>query len=233
MPFRFSEPIPDALDRGTWTQKLGAGIKRWMMSMEEAMGGLQGTPDVPSQIRAGEAADANDSQAAAPSNHIHDILTATPSVPVGDTFSPGTDAALMRADAGLRLGIVSAEGETIGHDGTDPVALPAPTMQRGGAFVAPTAPLDVVIWRAPWPCKVTAVKGEMEGGTSADVNARKNGTDEHLAADLSLTPGAWTDGGAVQNVDYVAGDSLEIRLKAVVGSPTAVTVQVEFNRLPT
>lgn len=232
MPGRFLEPIPESLDKGTWTARLGHELKLLLMSLQDSIGGLQGTPDTPSQIRAGEAADAMDSQSPAPSNHVHDILTATPSVPVGAAFSEGTLSALMRADAGLRLGLMTLEGETIGHDGTDPVALPAPTMQRGGAFVAPTAPLDVVIWRAPWPCKVTAVKGEMEGGTSADVNARKNGVSEHLAADLSLTPGTWADGGAVQNEDYVAGDSLEIRLKAVVGTPTAVTVQVEFNRLP-
>lgn len=232
MPGIFTERIPEDLDRGTFTQRLGHALKLWMMSAEIAINAVQGTPEPPTQIQAGESADAGDSNVPAPSNHVHDVLTAAPSVPVGASFTPGSSNALLRADVGFRLGLVSAEGEMIGHDGTDPVALPAPTITHSFVFLAPGGALDVVYWLAPWPAKVTAVKAQMVGGTSADVNARRNGVDEHLAADLSITPAAWADGGAVQNVDYVAGDYLEFRLKAVVGGPAAVTVQLEFNRLP-
>ncbi len=102
---RFTEPIPQELDKGGWNQRLGHLVKRWMQSVEDSLGGLQGSPDTPSEVQAGVAADASDSQAAAPSNHVHSIETAAPSVPVALGGSPdeGSGTALMRADATLVL----------------------------------------------------------------------------------------------------------------------------------
>jgi len=104
-------------------------------------------------------------------------------------------------------------------------------IQRGGAFVAPTGALAVVSWRAPYACVVTNVRGYRTGGTGATVNARRNGSSTHLSSDLSLSSAAtWMDGGAVQNVAYAVGDSLELLLQSVAGSPTQVAIQVEFRR---
>jgi len=102
---RFTDPIPESIDKGSFTQRLGHEIRLWMMSVQESLGGLQGTPDTPSRIEAGVAADPGDSQAAAPSDHIHSIETAAPSVPVALGGSPdeGSGTALMRADATLVL----------------------------------------------------------------------------------------------------------------------------------
>lgn len=87
---------------------------------------------------------------------------------------------------------------------------------------------DVTIWRAPFSCTVTNVRGYRTGGSAATINARRNGTSEHLSSDLSLgTPDVWADGGAVQNTAYVAGDSLEFRRKSATGKP-AITIQVDF-----
>lgn len=102
---RFTEPIPEDLDKGTWSARLGHLVKMWMMSAEESLGGLQGSPDTPSEVQAGVASDAMDSQAAAPSNHVHSVETAAPSVNVSlsGPASEGTGSALMRADATLVL----------------------------------------------------------------------------------------------------------------------------------
>lgn len=110
-------------------------------------------------------------------------------------------------------------------------AIDVAIIQRSGAFVSPTGALAVVAWRAPYPCVVVSVKGYRVGGTGATVNARRNGAAEHLASDLSLTSAdAWLDGGAVQNTAYAVGDSLELMLESVSGSPDQVVIQVEFRR---
>lgn len=114
------------------------------------------------------------------------------------------------------------------------LALPDLVEAHGGTIVNPngiTATISVVVWRAPYPCKVLAVLGYRVGGTSASINARHNGADNHLSSALSLTStDTWMDGGAVSNTTYAEGDSLEIMLTAVGGSPTQVAVQVVFAR---
>ena len=61
------------------------------------------------------------------------------------------------------------------------------------------------------------------------MNARRNGTDNHLASALSLTSAdTWMDGGAVQNAAYAAGDTMEIMLVTVAGLPLEVPIQVDL-----
>lgn len=55
-----------------------------------------------------------------------------------------------------------------------------------------------------------------------------NGAD-HLSSDLSLTTAnEWMDGGTVANTSYAIGDTLEVVLRSVTGSPTNVAVQCGF-----
>jgi len=106
-----------------------------------------------------------------------------------------------------------------------------PQIQRGGAFISPTAAVAVMAWRAPYACTVLNVRGYRSGGTAVSVNARKNGASTHLAADLNLSSDVtWMDGGAVQNATYAAGDTLELLLQSVTGTPAQVVVQVDFRR---
>ncbi|MDD5082736.1 MAG: hypothetical protein PHU08_05120 [Dehalococcoidales bacterium] len=105
------------------------------------------------------------------------------------------------------------------------------SFSKGGNVLSPDGAINVIIWRAPFACTVTAVKGYRVGGTGATVNARKNGTDEHLSSDLSLTSAdTWMDGGAVQNTLYSTDDKLEIMITSIEGNPTQVAVQVDFER---
>lgn len=103
---------------------------------------------------------------------------------------------------------------------------------RGGTIVKSdgVTAVDVVVWRAPVACTVTAVKGLRVAGTGVEVNALKNAL-TLLAANLSVTTAdTWTDGGAVQNATFAAGDKLTIRVAAPAGTPTQVAVQVDFSR---
>lgn len=105
---------------------------------------------------------------------------------------------------------------------------------HGGVAVNPygiTAAINVFVWIAPYFCTVTAVKGYRVGGTGATVNARKNGSLNHLASALSLTAADTVmDGGAVQNTQYQAGDKMEIMVVSTTGSPTQLGIVVYFTR---
>ena len=103
---------------------------------------------------------------------------------------------------------------------------------RGGTVLSPTVPINIIVWRAPFACTVNAVKGYVVGATGTTVNARKNGSLNHLSSNLSLgSTDTWLDGGAVQNTSYAIGDKMEIMITSVSGSPTEVAIQVELTRV--
>ena len=104
-------------------------------------------------------------------------------------------------------------------------------VQRGGTILTPTGAVDAIVWRASFACLVLAVRGYRSGGTGATINARRNGSGDHLSSDLSLTSAnTWMDGGPVQNGTYMIGDKLEIRIRSVGGTPSQVGVQVDLRR---
>jgi hypothetical protein len=106
-----------------------------------------------------------------------------------------------------------------------------PVFSKAGNILSPSGAVDAIIWRAQFACTVTAVRGYRVGGTGATINARRAGVDQHLASDLSLAAAdEWTDGGAVQNTAYTAGQAMEIQIVTVAGAPDQVAVQVEFTQ---
>ena len=117
------------------------------------------------------------------------------------------------------------------YDGTETISRSG-EFSRGGTVLDPAATArNVPVWRAPFACTVTNVRGYRVGGTGASINARLNGASNHLASNLSLTSAdTWTGGGAVQNTAYAAGDRLEIMIVSTAGSPTEIAIQVDFNR---
>jgi hypothetical protein len=108
------------------------------------------------------------------------------------------------------------------------------TFVKGGTFFQTsgiTTTANVIVWRAPFACTVTNVRGYRVGGSGATINARLNGASNHLSSALSLTSAdTWMDGGVVQNTAYAAGDKLEIMLASVSGSPTQICIMVEFTK---
>lgn len=172
--------------------------------------------------------------------------TGPPGIPgdEGEEGQPGTPGRIgvdgVAGAAGAQgpqgLGAPGVDGED-GDDGNDgspgivgPVG-PLGPFSVGGTILSPAAAINVIVWRARFACTVTNVRGYRVGGTGATINARKNGTLNHLAADLSLTSAdTWMDGGAVQNTAYAVGDKLEIMLVTLAGSPAQVAVQVDATR---
>lgn len=112
------------------------------------------------------------------------------------------------------------------------VELASTPITVGGVFLDPTAARNVMVWRAPYACTVTNVRGHRKGGTGATINARKNQASNHLASALSLvTADAWADGGAVQNATLAAGDDIEIMLVTVTGAVTEISIQVDLTKV--
>lgn len=102
-------------------------------------------------------------------------------------------------------------------------------ISRGGTVLVPTEAISVIVWYATFACTVTNIRGYRVGGTGATINARRNGSSNHLSSALSLTSAdTWMDGGAVQNTAYAIGDKLEIMIVSVAGDPDQVAVQIDF-----
>lgn len=102
---------------------------------------------------------------------------------------------------------------------------------KGATILDPAGAVNVVVWRAPYACTVTAVRGMRTGGTGATINARKNGASNHLASALSLaTAGAFQSNTTIANATYAAGDYLELMLVSIAGTPTSIVMQVDFEK---
>ena len=109
---------------------------------------------------------------------------------------------------------------------------------RGGTLVNTVdfiSAISVPVWSATWPCKVIKIKGYRVGGNeTTSINARKNGSSNHLATAKTLASAStWIDAGTVQNTNYAVGDSLEIMVVVPGASLTQIAIQVDFIKLLT
>ena len=79
------------------------------------------------------------------------------------------------------------------------------------------------------------IKGYRVGGdATTSINARKNGSSNHLATAKTLASAStWIDAGTVQNTNYAVGDSLEIMVVVPGASLTQIAIQVDFIKLLT
>ncbi len=99
---------------------------------------------------------------------------------------------------------------------------------HGATLIDPIV-ANVVIWQAAFNCTVTKVSAYRVGGGGATINARKNGSSTFLVIDLSVsTTNNWMSGGTLQNATIAAGDSLEIMVTTLSGSPTQLAIQIDF-----
>lgn len=133
MPGRKRGTPPVLETGGDFTSSLKSEMQDWMDGVDDAMSGLQATPDTPSMVQAGVPANANDSQTPAPSNHVHSADTAIPGTKVSYDQAPleGVGTSLMRADARLRLADGVTPGDILRWDGTNWLSVPMPTAIPG------------------------------------------------------------------------------------------------------
>lgn len=81
------------------------------------------TPGTPTTVDAGSAASTGDGPSYAYEDHEHAVSTAAPSNSTGTAASEGSGAALMRADATIKQGIVTTKGDLLTHNSTVPARL--------------------------------------------------------------------------------------------------------------
>jgi len=115
-------------------------------------------------------------------------------------------------------------------DGTSYYTLPKQQVfSKGGAILSPI-PQTIVIWRAPFACTVTAVRGYQDTGTGSVITAYDGATDL-LSTDIAISSAAtWQDGGSLAQTAVSAGDSIAIKVVSVSGSPNYLVIQVELTQ---
>jgi hypothetical protein len=162
-------------------------------------------------------------------NHTGTQLLST----ISDVTITATNLNILDDGVNTTLHFHDSDRARANHTGTQALStIVAFPISKGGTVLDPAATArNIIAWRAPFSCTVTNVRGYRTGGSAASINARRNGSSNHLASNLSLgTPDVWADGGAVQNTAYVAGDKLEIMIISTAGSPTEVAIQVDYTR---
>lgn len=105
------------------------------------------------------------------------------------------------------------------------------SISKGGTFLDPIIPNDVVVWRANGSYTISAVRAYLSGTTaaSASINTRVNSSN-NLSSNLFVTTsGNWWEGDTPINTAVSAGDSLEIRLLSLSGSVKYVNIQVDLS----
>jgi len=141
------------------------------------------------------------------------------------------------ADGALKTGVVNDDHVTSISQAKVtglPAALSSKADATGAVFTQGATLLDpvvtnVYIWQAPFACAVTRIAALRSGGTGCTMNIRKNGAQNLLSIDLSVsTAGNWMTGVGLQNATLGVNDSLEIMITAVTGSPAQVAVQLNF-----
>lgn len=111
------------------------------------------------------------------------------------------------------------------------LVLEAIPISRGAVVTSPVTGLTLMIWRAPYACTITNVRGHFKGGTSVVYNARRNQSSNFLSSNKTMsTADSWDDGGTVQNTAIAAGDDIEIMIVTVTGAVTECIIQVDLTR---
>ena len=113
------------------------------------------------------------------------------------------------------------------------------SFSRGGTFYDPlglagtsAATQNVIVWRAPYACTVTNVWGYRVTGSSATINARRNGIGTiATGSNISLTStDTWISASSLITTSFSVGDKLEIMLISSSGYPTQIAVQCDLTR---
>lgn len=144
---------------------------------------------------------------------------------VGDLIvgsAADTPARLAKGTTGQHL--ITDTGETLD------LKWESQTITIGAIFNTTLTVGDYIIWRVPFACTVTAVRGYVDTGTTTQFNAKKVGTGDFCSADITIDPSdAWEAGTVNQNTALSAGDTVAVEIVAA-GTATQLTIQVEVTR---
>lgn len=128
------------------------------------------TGEEPSPIHAGDSSLTGTLSAGwAPGDHIHSVNTAAPVFPTGTIALEGTATALLRADAVIKQGLVSAKGELVGHS-VLPGKVPAPTLD-GQVLMAKSSQDVGLVWSTIPAAPVSVTSNELSAVSAQAASA--------------------------------------------------------------
>lgn len=124
MPGRFTGRAPRFAGTA-WSMPVGRALDEFLRNVQKGMTNLQKTPGTPNPVQAGVDAAPGVGPAPALDDHVHDVdISGTP-VSVGILNAQGASGTgLARTNHQHRIGVLSAKGDLLSYDGTNPVALP-------------------------------------------------------------------------------------------------------------
>lgn len=106
------------------------------------------------------------------------------------------------------------------------------TFTLSTTILAPAADAYIV-WRAPFACTVTAIRGYVDAGTTTVINAFKGSVSSPTnfsTADLSITSAtSWISDTTLDTTSVASGDAVGVEV-VTVGTATEVTIQVDLTR---
>ncbi len=163
---------------------------------------------------------------------VTDAATSSAAALAVDTLWDTAGDLVVGTGANTAAKLVKGTSGQVLQSGSSTIAWASQIVSVGGVFVgAPPTAVNRMVWRAPYACTVTNVRGHAKGGTSVVVNARINQTSNFLSSSLTVnTMDAWADGGTVQNTTVAAGDDIEVMLVTVTGAITEASIQVDLTR---
>lgn len=97
------------------------------------------------------------------------------------------------------------------------------------------SPVDgdlVIVWRAPFACTVTAVRGYSDAGTTSVVNAFKGtlaSPTNFCSTNITIDPADAWENGTVTTSTVAAGDAVGVRV-VTAGTATELSIQIDFTR---
>jgi hypothetical protein len=126
MAGRFPGWLPRFADQ-PWNPTItGRDLDEVLRKLFDSVAVMNRAPADPAMIQAGDAADPGTTSGvttAALEDHVHPVdISGTPGV-IGDTSAQGVGTGLAATDHTHRMGIVSAKGDILSSNGTNPVAV--------------------------------------------------------------------------------------------------------------
>lgn len=117
MPEFFGKTLLRIVGRD-WSPAVARDIEEAVRAIHESVIQTQQSPANPTRVQAGVTASPGLSNIPSLQDHIHDVETAAPGSPTGETAAEGSGTALMRASAVIKQGIVTTKGDILSHNGS-------------------------------------------------------------------------------------------------------------------
>lgn len=126
-------------------------------------------------------------------------------------------------------------GQVLMATGATTAVFQSRTFTINAVILSPSATADYMVWRAPFACTVTAVRGYRVGGTSASVTAGSSPAASVVITNFATgfttasNTGTW-DSGTVTSSAVASTNNVWVRITAISGTATQLCIQIDMTR---